>query len=278
MHPAISDIQTSTLLYYDCEFAEQCFQFCLQRDIDYLPSIDDPSSAYHLNKSPRGFTEVEIDSAQKVDGQVRIFHPALLDRFAAQPLLFVYDDEYLTGVVHFSDYNRPTVSAYLYQTLFDYETALRELLVLHRFTDQSMLQYLAQRKASATTKEYKGNGNGKSGESDRKVLPITKGPPFEQFYLRNLVHFICDQNIISIDKCVLKLRNGVMHAHHHVELDAEGVGYAVYDRNSFAEFFQSCLALHRDLKRVRNRIAYLRSGVTGVDPLVTTRSFVSASD
>lgn len=262
MHPTISDIQTSVLLYHDPEFEEECFQFCVQRDIDYLPSINDARCAYRLNKGTGGFDEVVIESGQKVDGQVRIFDPKLLGQFATQPLLFVYAGEYLTGVIHFSDYNRPAISSHLYQAFFDYEVALRELLVSKWVTDQDFCSYFADKAGAAATEQS--YFKGRLQWLKKNQAQIAKGPPFEQYYLRDLVNFIYDRNLMSLERCVIDLRNGVMHAHRHVEQIAQDdneVRNAVYDRESFAEFFLACLALHNDLKRVRNRIAYLRSGV-----------------
>jgi hypothetical protein len=262
MHTTISDIQTSSLLYYDQEFADKCYEFCMQRDIDYLPSINEPNCVYCLNESTGGFIEVQIEYGQKVDSQLRIFDPKLLGQFAAQPLLFVYSGGYLSGIIHFSDYNRPAVSSHLYQAFFDYEVALREFLVLNDVGDQDMYEYFAQGTASASDKD--GYFKSRLAWFKKNKALIAKGAPFEQYYLSDLVNFICDRNHMSLDKCVVDLRNGVMHAHRHVGQVAQDEGQvrnAVYDRESFAEFFLACLALHRDLKRVRNRITYLRSGM-----------------
>ena len=268
MHPKISDIQTSTLLYYDPEFHEECLQFCVQRDIDYLPSLDDPRCAYHRNDNMDGFTEVQIGYRQKVDDQVPIFDPRLYAQFTDHPLLFVYSSEDLAGVVHFSDYNRPAVSSHLYELLFDYEIALREFLASNKVTDSKMYEYFEEGAVLPTKQQ--GYFKGRLQWYRKNESLIGKGQPFEHYYLKDLVNYICDHNLLSLDKCVPDLRNGVMHARPNVQRHGRLMGNAVYDRKLFAEFFQACLALHRDLKRVGNRIAFMSGG--SADPVVLQRS------
>lgn len=257
MQPQISDIQTTALLYYDPAFDEQCRQFCLERDIDYLPALEDERIAYRYDKAGGGFVKGEIGEAQWIDGRIRLFDASLLERFQRDPLLFVHMDGYLTGVIHFSDYNRPEVSVHLYRALFDFEKALRELLLLRGIDDVAMQCYFVEKESTAT--EHK------KAHWTKKIAHILvaanagKTPPLQQFYLDDLIGLAKDRMVIDLRGGLVDLRNAVMHAHDHVQLQDSSAKNAVYDRKSFAKFFKLCLGLHVDLKRIKNQVLYFNT-------------------
>lgn len=135
----LDQIKTKDLLYYDADFSEICFRFCAERDIDCMPALNDPRKFYRRTNA--GFEEDRIEEDRMVEGGLSIFEPLLLEYFRNTPILFVFKNNRLTGVVHFSDYNRPEVDLYLFSVLSAYEKALRRLLVLHKFSDQNLLDF-----------------------------------------------------------------------------------------------------------------------------------------
>lgn len=257
MQPLIFDIQTTALLYYDPAFEEQCYQFCLERDIDCLPALEDERIVYRYDKAGGSFVKGEIGEGQKVDGRTCLFDASLLERFQREPLLFVHTDGYLTGVIHFSDYNRPEVSVYLYRALFDFEKALRELLLLRGIDDTTMLAYFAE-KASTAAESKKGYWTKKIAQM-QVAADAHKTPPLQQFYLDDLLGLAKDRKVIDPRGGLVDLRNAVMHVRDHVQLQNFTAKNAVYDRESFAKFFKLCLGLHGDLKRIKNQVLYLQS-------------------
>jgi predicted NACHT family NTPase len=58
----IADIETKEVLFFDAEFREKCFKFCTQRDIEFLPSLDDPSHIYVRDDTAEKF-KVEVLSS-----------------------------------------------------------------------------------------------------------------------------------------------------------------------------------------------------------------------
>jgi hypothetical protein len=125
---SLADIQTSELLYFDQEEKSVCYCFCYERGIDCLPDAEDPNKFYQRNREIEDFEHREIEADRIVDGSTDVFAPFLLHCFDSYHLLFVRSHGVITGVVHFSDYNRPAVNVFLYSLLFNYETSLRELL------------------------------------------------------------------------------------------------------------------------------------------------------
>ncbi|MFC1879096.1 hypothetical protein ACFLZW_04215 [Chloroflexota bacterium] len=257
----IENIQTRNLLYYDPDFKDVCFNFCQERDIDCLPSLGDPMVFYR--KTETGFCEDDMTSKQMVDSGAYIFERSLLERFRENPLLFVFkkceliESIHLTGVVHFSDYNRLEVSAYLFGMFSDYERSLRRLLILQGLNNQDMLdhfQVIIESKKSDKTREIYTN---KIAGYERKRDRNEKLPRFEMFYLRDLIELAGRQNILNLGQDVNDLRNMVMHAHEFIKKDDASRDEYIYNFSSFETFFTRVSRLLGDYKKVNNKIAFM---------------------
>lgn len=234
-----SDIQTSDLIYYDQDpkLVNRYSKFCHERAIDCLPSLDDPYKFYQCEGE--GFSEKDVTPERRAMGSQNIFDPSLLERFQYYKLLFVYNGDELTGVVHFSDYNRSAVTVYLYDLLISYERSLRRLLELRNLNDDHMLAYLSK-------KEVKTEGDGQE-----------KIPAFERFNLSNLIGLAEQENIMTFSKDVHKLRNMIMHARDLVHLSLDSQDDYIYNVESFTRFFERVNGLFFDYRRVRSRVALL---------------------
>ena len=147
----IQDIQTTNVLFYDPEFRETCYVFCKQRNIDSLPPLDDLSKIYIRNDSTEGFISEQIPQDTIIVGSTNIFHPDVLNIFKKNNLLLVFDEDELSGVVHFSDYNKSIVSTHLFTLFFSYERLLRAFLVHSGYQNMDMLNYF---EGKATKKEF----------------------------------------------------------------------------------------------------------------------------
>jgi hypothetical protein len=249
-----SDIQTSDLLYYDPDLKEICLHFCQDRNIDCLPSLDDPMMLYRRTET--GFVLEAVTPERMVDSRAFIFDQPLLERFRTNHLLFVYENKELTGVVHFSDYNRPAVSEYLFSLFSSYERSLRKLLILSGLANKDMLDRFQRVVAKTKNEKSRAIYTQKIGEYEKDRLRNEKLPEFERFYLRDLIELINDQKIIKVSDKVNQLRNDIMHVHELVNMyDAHREDY-IYSYASFKDFFELVIQLIYDFKRVNNRIAF----------------------
>ena len=215
----IGDIQTRDILYYDKTLNDICYKFCEKREIDCLPAIDDPKFVY-IRKSRYKFEQEHVERDRIVRGTVNIFHPIMVERFHKQPLLLVYDNNELTGVVHFSDYNLPIVSHYLFEKLFAYEKAIRIFLSIE------------ERK---TLKSYENKG------------------------LLDVIKQTNRKGKLKLDEDVKNLRNSVMHAKEFVNKQSQTSDDMVYDYVSFELFYKRVLNLHRDYKLISNYVAFTQN-------------------
>ena len=85
-----SDIQTSDLNYFEPNHVGDCYKFCEDRDIDYLPVLDDQDSIYFRDISSKTFQRQIITEDRKVNGSINIFENQMLQRFTDNYLLLVY--------------------------------------------------------------------------------------------------------------------------------------------------------------------------------------------
>jgi hypothetical protein len=254
----LEDIQITDILFYDPDMEEACLRFCQERALDRLPSLSDPEMCYQITES--GFSEVGVPFNRRVDSKIFIFNPTLLERFRENQLLFVYENKELTGVVHFSDYNNPAVSAYLFTLLASYEKALRKLLALNGLINQDMLDYFQEVVTTTENDERRRLFSQKLEDYKKYRARNDKAHAFERFSLRDLVEFAKKREVIEVGDNVSELRNMVMHALEFIQLkDANRDDY-IYDFESFTIFFEQVTTLLLDYKRVTNKFAWFQAG------------------
>lgn len=257
--PIIAEIQTTELLYHDLAYVNQGYQFCRNRDIDCLPSLDNPSLFYRRNDQTKNFQPENLKPERCVSGGRFIFHFDLLEQLRTYHVLFVMDDGELTGVVHFADYNKPVVSDYLYTYLAAYERNLRQLAKLSGLSEADMGAYfrqkLQEREAAGKKVEH---FQRKLTSFEQQSNQRSQTPAFQLFYLDDLLGMLKHHGVISLQNSVRELRNSVMHAHELVNMVDVTTPDYIYDFHTFEKFFQRARALLDDARRVENRIRFAR--------------------
>jgi len=171
----------------------------------------------------------------------------VLNAFKKNHLLFVYTERELSGVVHFSDFNKPIVSTYLFEMFFQYEKALRVFLQRCRLNDSDLIVFL---KNESSNKR-------RISEYERSKDKADKLPPFQLFYINDLINFANTKDI-SLDVRVKELRNMIMHAHELVNMQNRSADNFIFDFETFEKFFNYAITLHQDYKKLKNRINFLQ--------------------
>jgi len=180
-----------------------------------------------------------------------------LDSFRQNHLLFVYSDNEFSGVVHFSDFNKSTVSIYLFEVFFQYERALRIFLQECGLDNSNILKYFEAKVAQSKKETSRDFYQRKIEGYLKKKTEIDKLPPFQSFYLDDLISFANAQgSSLNID--VIELRNMIMHAHELVNMENWNADNFIFDFASFEKFFKRALELHHDYKKVKNKVAFLQ--------------------
>lgn len=250
-----ADIQTSDLLYYDPDFNQACFRFCQERDIDCLPALNDPKKFFR--KTETGFVEEMIKEEMRVDGEKNIFDSSMLEQFRGNHILFVYTNDELTGVVHFSDYNKPVVDEYLFRTLSSYERSLRKLLALHGLKNQDMLAYLRKKLSKEKNEKERIRYSNRLEEYEISLARNDKLPEFANFYLLDLICLAGHHKKITLSQESNELRKMIMHAHDLVSKDDAQRDDYIYNFESFKKFFEQVTTLLQDHKKVSNKVTLM---------------------
>lgn len=250
----LNDIQTSDLLYYDPGLENACFKFCQMRNIDCLPSLCNPLEYYRRTED--SFCIAEVVPEMRVNCNKNIFDASLLDRFRYQHLLFVYADDELSGVVHFSDYNKPLVDTYLFSMLSAYERSLRTLLKANGLTNRHMLDYFQSVIDSPATSNDRNKYKKRCRDYEKYQSENEKLPEFEKFYVDDLIGLAKNKLGVEISEEVKDLRDDIMHAHELVYRRNPHLADYIYDFASFERFFLLVLRLLQDYKKVNNRILF----------------------
>jgi len=191
-----------------------------------------------------------------IDSHEFIFAKQLLDRFRAHNLLFVYQETELTGVVHFSDYNRPSVNAYLFNLLSAYERSLRKVLSLSGLNNRDMLNYFTKMIVSSDNKLIKHVYSEKLRGFEKNKARYEKLHDFDRFPLKDLIDLAKHHHIICLSEKVIDLRNMVMHAQELVNIEDAGREDFIYDFSSFEKFFIQVDILLHDYKKANNLISF----------------------
>lgn len=254
--PLIADIQTTDLLYYDEQHIETCYNFCKQREIDCLPVIGDPNIFYQQNDDTKTFDRCELTDDRRIDAHTFIFRPDLLERFKGRAIQFVFTHGELTGVVHFSDYNRDLVGAYLFAQFAKYERGLRELAICKKLENVNMREYFEEKKAKSSKDKDIEFYERRLANYDNELKRMEKAGEFQFFYMDELIGLLKSQNIIQLNKSIVELRNMIMHARPPIKMTDAHTDDFIYDLTSFKRFFKYAVMLLTDSKCVYNRIAF----------------------
>lgn len=253
----ISDIETKDILFFDAEFQEKCFRFCLQRDIEFLPSVDDSTQIYVRDDNTQDFKVELISEHRKTDGFQRAFESQVLNAFRQNHLLFVFTEGEFSGVVHFSDFNKSSVSAYLFEVFFQYEKTLRIFLRECALSNSDIVKFFENKVTQAKKDSSRDFYQRKIECYQKKRAEIEKLPPFQSIYLDDLISFANAQgNNLNIN--VIELRNMIMHAHELVNMENWGADNFIFDFASFEKFFKHAVALHHDYRKLKNKVAFLQ--------------------
>jgi hypothetical protein len=237
---------TEEVTYYDPEIEDKLKTYCKNEHITYLPSFDF-KKVYFLHDE--AFESEEIANSLKTTPDLYVFDEDLLKQFQkGKHILFVFDQNLIVGIIHFSDYNRVEVYTYLYELIANLERDLRKLLVLNDLNNKDMLEFF---KDHANNNKFYKEKFAKYKDYGNKFNEVG---PFESFELSDLVALCNDKKIIRINHEILELRNKVMHSVGGVNNKDYEQDPLIYNFESFEAFFNNAIKLQTEFRQIHNRV------------------------
>ncbi len=245
------DIMTSEIVFFDASFEKDCIQFCKERNITFIPSLEFFDRCYELTDDDK-FQEEKIEESQKVNIGENVFDKSVFEKFEKHHVLFVYRDDELEGVVHFCDYNRSPIFIYIYSLLLKFEKELRTLFTYYGMSNKDMIEFFRRQ----NTKYYR-------EQFEKSLIPkneiiMKELEPFQMFNLSDLIGLANSNDVIQISKSVIDIRNIIMHAKNpvkHRNYENDGL---IYNYESFKGFFECVKLLQLEFRKVINKINYIR--------------------
>ncbi len=216
----IADIMTpaNKVIFYDPAMEDECVKFCKNRNIEYLPSLEDPNNRVYFKDKNGYFEEMIIDESLKIDVNLDVFSEQALSKFKKNNVLFVYNYGEFCGVIHFSNYNSDKIKLNIYSMILIYETSLREILNINKIQDKK----------------------------DRK---------FEKHFIGELIDDISKNEEIKMkinNKDILReFRNSIMHFHTTIKNKGENSEEFIYREEDFLSFMKNINILMYEIRRVQ---------------------------
>lgn len=245
---SLNEVTTHSVIYFEDEYKDTCSRICDVLSIDCFPTIEGKG---YWKKSGNSWEKkkVEYDTTSFKEA----FDPRLLQLFSDNDsnIIFISNNHYITGVIHFTNYESAQIYSALYRNLNVFEKSLREYLIYNGLDNESFLEYLISYKLK---KE-----RGKQKERiQKRIDELTRVKDekrhFENHYLLEIMEFstshfhnkqVLDRLNLSFFKdrvdyngenktamwLVNRLRNQVMH-HDNIS------GQSVFTPHNFEEFKQ----------------------------------------
>jgi hypothetical protein len=253
--PELQDIMTANIEYFECNSLEEAKNYCKERDITYLPSKKKKLKVHKFNKEPGDFTEIDIQESQKISPYKKIFDKDCVELFKENPVLFIYEQDELKGIVHFSDYNREPVYIYLYSQILNFEKSLRKLLIRNNLRNEDMRKYFEEKCQNGSTRDKKNYIDKLKNLNKNSLKSFSE---FQLFYLSDLIDLLHHHKLKGKDGKKIKinknindnLRNCVMHSRNTIKLKDYEESVLIYNFDSFEEMFNLVLTLYEEKEKV----------------------------
>ena len=251
------DIMTRGLIYYDEEYKDECKSFCEVRKISYLPHIDKHHLIYPYDQKKRTFSKpTSIQDYQTVQEEDFVFNSGLKGAFAKHKILFVKQKKRLVGVVHFSDYNRPKVSDYLFQRLSRLEKGLVKLILSFDALEKNTLRPYKEQDVNPADHSL-------LEESDFRGSKMT---------LMKTLRYAYDLKILKIKEkhidLITAIRNKIAHSEGLIDR-AKGSSFD-YKLGSYIRLLEGAVALEIAIKQVSNAL-YFTEIIHKKDPSIPVK-------
>ena len=222
-YATISDIGVSTLFFYDSNKEEECYEFCRNNLISFLPSKD-RKSIYKSTES--GFEMFKLTPDLTLNPYDRIFHNSTLKKFEKvnhNEIRFITEKAKIKGVVHIVDYNNENLQVEFYRAFYRFENNVRRLLINAKYKNEDFINWVKEQSETNNSEEnikfwqnrYRALMPENPIELKKQEDKRLSSNPFQTFYLKELLLFSANKNIleeslIKLDS-ITSLRNDIAH-------------------------------------------------------------------
>ncbi|MET6989135.1 hypothetical protein [Sediminicola arcticus] len=198
-YATISNIYTKDLIFYEPDNTQQLVQMCENYGISYLPGKD-RASCYRLIDGNFILSELTDNIiCQPFD---RLFDKYTISKFekgSHDEVMFVMDEGKIKGVVHIVDYNADFINYEFFKLTFQFEKMLRQLMLLHKETDETLIAWMKQKGAKSEhwNTRYIECTPEDQEKRNELILKRRECNPFQTFFLNDLLYFSASRKYVS---------------------------------------------------------------------------------
>lgn len=261
----ISDIGIFNPTFYDENNEAELKDFCASWGIDYLPGKD-RKTIYKLVDGQ--FQKHEPHPQLIVKPYYRIFDSRTIDGFEAykpNEIRFIVEEGLIKGVVHIIDYNNEFIQVELYRSMYRFERYLRRFLLKKGKRNRDFIDWVYHRSKTSNSENDRHFWNRRydalmPSNKDKQTEIILKRRelnPFQTFYLKELMIFAVDNNLldkkhISIEK-INDLRNLIAHSNNPTPFEKRD-GVAVFNFDNLKEYVDKVQAFFEAFDYLRRQM------------------------
>lgn len=240
-------IMTRSIVYFDKIYKDECKAFCRLRHINYLPAIHDARVCYQFDGKQGRFSPREILPEQRVEPEETIFQTGIISRFKEYQILFVKSHGNMLGVVHYSDYNHPSVYEDTYKQLYQLERGLVGLLTRYSgLSCRSLAHFLGEDPAKTPDRLLSKGDFLKRKLSLHQIMDFAEKTKTLQISRKDRINL---------------LRNKIAHSHDLVKKEHYQESVLNFCFDSFRKLVEGRQALEIALRQVSNRLYFMEASM-----------------
>lgn len=256
IEPQFKDICNTDIVYYSEKYKETCRKINELLYINNFPSFNDNKFWEYKNKN---WVETKINRNFQKKTIDYVFDDVYWDIEETDriddKILYVYDDDNLFGVLHYTEYYSEIVFNQLYKNFYSFETSLRNYIIYNNYGYEDFLIFFDEKsKSSKNNKEYWINRRDYL-QKELKKGAENKFPNLQVLLFLDIIRF-CNhkKEKLKIDfnkEYINELRNIIMHSKTSDNFIEK------FDWNSFKKFLflvQDFKKIFIELKQLLNQI------------------------
>lgn len=140
---SLNEVTTQSVIYFEEEYKDTCSRICDVLSIDCFPTIDE-KSYWKIKNGSWEKKSIDYDTLDIKEA----FDERLLNLYSNNDsnIVFVSSNNFIKGIIHFTNYENASVYSSLYRNLNVFEKSLREYLIYNGLDNYVFLKYLKEHK------------------------------------------------------------------------------------------------------------------------------------
>lgn len=249
----IADIAKFNPVFYEVHKENELIAYCIKNGFTYLPTKD-RKTVYKLKND--SFVKTRLEDVLQVNASDLIFDQSTIAKFEESnhnEIRFIIENHEIKGVVHIVDYNNVFLSVELFKAILQFESNLRQLLIVNNLTNEDFIAWV-RKNATTNNNSY---WHRKLDEVEYRRDQMKNANLFQTFNFRDLLNFADDKSLIDLSDVeidnVSDIRNSLAH-NKDVTSHTDENGSIVYDFKGLKIFVQQITSFFQTYEVLADKV------------------------